>query len=910
MATLPHDTYANPTTPLWATASGNQNISSTQITLTPPGLPTATGGTITYSGGYTYHTFTSSGTFTSTSPLLVNYFAIGGGGGGGAWSGGGGGAGGLQQATNYSLPSGAYVIGIGQGGLGGAGETTPATNGANTTIGSIVTAYGGGHGLNTNSGSFSGVVGCGGGRAYSPGGSGQAGLQGGDGGNNTTGGATGGGGVGGNGGGGGVVLYGNPGGVGVSYFNGTTLQVGGGGGGGGIAGGTGGTASYGGGAGANGSPTAIAGGNGTANTGGGGGGGSGTGSGTGNNGTGGNGGSGIVIISYLTITPDVVLTNQGGVLAQNGFSDIATSLWSTTPATSNKIYMDSSNILSNSGSNLYFNGSLLVNSGDLSNISDWALYSAVSNIECSNGGVKRSINNANAITSVSVSASSNVTTDKVVANTISNATNLSLVSGATSVGLLTNSFPQITNSAFSSISNVVDRLVDIGGDATYSIVAKNGNRGNITIQANSGDNNETSYGQINLTANGTKQTVGSVQYSYGGLLQLTANTPILTGAGVVSTSAVKINGGGVNIYAGSFSSFGSLAGQLYLWGQLGTSLTCSASPPSPITAGSVYIYGSNGTKMDGLVQMSNLSNISGSGFTINGGGNSGSIISNFYSISAVGVSASNGGFERLPATTYISSPDSRPVVVYDLTIETFYQAPIPPFIPELKSSIYLKSGWDIYLNTSNGGRVLYNSNEVLTTATNPNWSTIPATQTANLSNYDLSNVGNVRGGATMGLYATNINVNAGLNMLNNTISNVSSVTGAYINLNATSVGVNITTPGTISLTGSTGIIISNLTNVNADLYANANLYRDIQGTDIAQPVIQSGTASGTGNSGSVAVTIPTAYIIIPKVFVTHKGTSPANTSVVVSTGGTFTIYWTNAGSGTQNFDWMSIGSYA
>jgi hypothetical protein len=701
----------------------------------------------------------------------------------------------------------------------------------------------------------------------------------------------------GNGGLGGTFVIG-----GVSYF-----LAGGGGGGRGVAGETA-PGSAGGGAGGlfqqEGQPA-------VANTGSGGGG-------TSLGGYGGNGGSGIVIIAYLTNPPDVVLTNNNGVLAQNGFSDIATSLWSTTPATSNKIYMDATNILSNSGSNLYFNGSLLVNSGDLSNISDWALYSAVSNIECSNNGAKRSINNANAITSVSVSATSNVTTDKVVANTISNATNLSLVSGATSVGLLTNSFPQITNSAFSSISNVVDRLVDVGGDANYTIVAKNGNRGNITIQANSGDNNEVSYGQINLTANGTKQTIGSVQYSYGGLLTLSANTPILTGAGVVSTSAVKINGGGVNIYAGSFSSFGSLAGQLYLWGQLGTSLTCSPSPPSPITAGSVYIYGSNGTKMDGLVQMSNLSNISGSGFTINGGGNSGSRISNFYSISATGMSATDGGFQRLPATTYISSPDSRPVVVYDLTIETFYQAPIPPFISELKSSIYLKSGWDIYLNTSNGGRVLYNSNEVLTSATNPNWSTVPATQTANLSNYDLSNVSNVRGGATMGLYATNINVNGGLNMLNNTINVSNIASSGNINISNTApYGLFLTTgSGSFNATTELGITSPRISMTGDTTFFGTNttinfaFKRRLQTTDIAQPITQYGNGSGTGNNGNITITIPTAYSSSTSynVFITHTNGTPPNLSVVKNTANQFTIYWTNAGGGTQPFDWMTIGT--
>lgn len=876
MATLPHDTYANPTTPLWATSVGNSNISSAQITLTPPGLPTATGGTITYSGGHTIHTFTSSGTFRIISPskVLVDILCVGGGGGAGGYIGGGGG-GGVVATLSTSLDTGSYAISVGAGGTGQIGTATPvATAGSPSSMGSVLTAGGGGAsasvgGVAGSSGAFTG------GAWYNPnsnsGGGAGAGQNGAD--------AT--------------ASKGGNGGNGVSSSISGTATYYGGGGGGGFYTGSQGLGGLGGGA--NGSPTY----NpsihydGTNGLGGGGGGAS-----SGGVAIGGNGGSGIVIISYLTITPDVVLTNQGGLLAQNGFVDIATSLWSTTPATSNKIYMDATNILSNSGGNLYFNGNLLVNSGDLSNISDWALYPAVSNIECSNGGVKRSINNANAIGCVSLTATSNITGDKVIVNTISNATNLSVVSGATSVGLLSNSFPQITNSAFSSISNMVDRLVDTGGDANYTIVAKNGRSGIITLQANSGDNNEVSFGKITLTANGTQQTIGSVQYTYGGLIEMYANTPIPTGAGVVASSSVKINGAGVNIYAGSFNSFGSLAGQLYLWGQTGTSLTSSGSPPSPVVAGSVYIYGSNGTKMDGLVQMSNLSNISGSGFTINGGNNSGSHISNFNTIRCDTFYGVAGNYQTINVCNIQGYTAGSSITISTTPVATTYP------------SITLNSQSNINLITSNSGRVLYNGSEVLTSATYPNWSTIPATQSANLSNYDLSNVGNVRGGATLGLYATNINVNGGLNMLNNTISNVSNVTGSYININGTSSGINITTPGALSLTGTSGIIISNTTNVNADLYANGNFYRDIQGVDIAQPVIQSGEASGTGNSGSVAVTIPKSYVIIPKVFVTHQGSSPANTSVVVSTGGTFTIHWTNAGSGTQTFSWMSVGSYA
>ena len=43
----------------------------------------ATGGTITYAGGYVVHTFTSNGTFTSLEDLTIDCLIVAGGGGGG-----------------------------------------------------------------------------------------------------------------------------------------------------------------------------------------------------------------------------------------------------------------------------------------------------------------------------------------------------------------------------------------------------------------------------------------------------------------------------------------------------------------------------------------------------------------------------------------------------------------------------------------------------------------------------------------------------------------------------------------------------------------------------------------------------------------------------------------------------------
>lgn len=106
-----------------------------------------TGGSISDSGGYRYHTFTSSGSFISNCSKAVDYLVVGGGGGGGGGFegtyggfsyGGGGGAGGVLNSST-TLPANTYAITVGTGG----GSNV---SGANSSISGIATAIGGGRG--------------------------------------------------------------------------------------------------------------------------------------------------------------------------------------------------------------------------------------------------------------------------------------------------------------------------------------------------------------------------------------------------------------------------------------------------------------------------------------------------------------------------------------------------------------------------------------------------------------------------------------------------------------------------------------------------------------------------------------------------------------------------------------------
>jgi hypothetical protein len=259
----------------------------------------ATGGTITQSGGYTTHAFTTVGssTFTVNSPITVQVLAIAGGGGGGSVgspcteNGGGGGAGGLVYNGTYAA-SGSISVTVGGGGA-------IHTNGNDSIFGAI-TATGGGWGANysCNAGRNGNAGGSGGGaiahnNATGTGGAGSPAGQGYKGGNAVSG--SGGSAFPSKGGGGGAGGAGGDapnngcggGGVGLNYSAtyGTTYGVSGWFAGGGGGGGCGGGGSGGGGSG----------GAGTANTGGGGGGNA-------------AGGSGIVLVRYPT--PSTVVTGQ------------------------------------------------------------------------------------------------------------------------------------------------------------------------------------------------------------------------------------------------------------------------------------------------------------------------------------------------------------------------------------------------------------------------------------------------------------------------------------------------------------------------------------------------------------------------------------------------------------------------
>lgn len=146
-------------------------------------VPQVSGGTVQTINGNEIHTFTSSGTLTTTNPLFnVQVLVVGGGGAGGtppaipssgpyvgAYTGGGGGGGQVSYySTTSTLLSDSYTVTVGAGGTGALG--LPGTSGGASQVtgsaGLLFYAGGGGGGSSTTAASLSDTGSSGGGSDY------------------------------------------------------------------------------------------------------------------------------------------------------------------------------------------------------------------------------------------------------------------------------------------------------------------------------------------------------------------------------------------------------------------------------------------------------------------------------------------------------------------------------------------------------------------------------------------------------------------------------------------------------------------------------------------------------------------------------------------------------------------------
>jgi hypothetical protein len=185
--------------------------------------------------------------------------------------------------------------------------------------------------------------------------------------------------------------------------------------------------------------------------------------------------------------------------------------------------------------------------------------------------------------------------------------------------------------------------------------------------------------------------------------------------------------------------------------------------------------------------------------------------------------------------------------------------------------------------------------------------TYNANGTGNLSLYSQNNDVTIGSGryialnATTGCAMNNGGASISIASDNNIYftGNGGSGTTRFANFQDTNVAFNSGTPGSLSMYMNG----NNIRNVG-------DLTRNLGSAVVSQPVIQYGTASGSGVSGTVTVTIPNTYTSRATyvVQVTMKDAPTAQLYATPITGNTFTIGWTSAGTGTQNIMWVTFGT--
>jgi hypothetical protein len=265
---------------------------------------------------------------------------------------------------------------------------------------------------------------------------------------------------------------------------------------------------------------------------------------------------------------------------------------------------DKLQIISN---DLYYNNSLIALAGGISNVSDWYLYPALSNVEL-NAGVGIDFDgrllsrsgadlffggvNLNSSTWSQYPALQNVNLSNF---SLSNVSGLSASSNFTAnVGSnYVLDARTIKNVSYSSISNectsfnvITDTINPLGG-SKINLIANNGSGGEIALNAKSSITGSIG-GKVSITADGGN-TGGFV---YGGLVEITANTGGALPTGF--TSAIKMSAASVLSYAGAVSPFASVAGYNFVYGTAGVNLIAGVPSVLPNVPGSVYMTGDIG----------------------------------------------------------------------------------------------------------------------------------------------------------------------------------------------------------------------------------------------------------------------------------------------------------------------------
>lgn len=370
----------------------------------------------------------------------------------------------------------------------------------------------------------------------------------------------------------------------------------------------------------------------------------------------------------------------------------------------------------------------------------------------------------NSATTTTTYLNSTVTNANTVNAGVVATTNVS--NGSSSNALTLQSPSNDTNVLGNRVFVRADQNAVVSAYSDVTITASNGNRGRINLTSSEGYLNGLA-GEVNITANGGTVGVYPADYATGGLVNITANTPV--GSYYTTTSAIKLSAASVLSYAGAVSPVGSLLGYNYIQGTLGVNIIAGTASSVPNVAGTNYLYGVNGTTIQNTLYTDTIRNI------IAGDLNLASTSNNINlavaaSNASISLTASNTG-----ANIVLTSPDIRFVGPLNMTNNA------------ISNCTSLSSSNSLTLNANAFSNIVLNANTVVVDGN------------MNLSNHVLFNVSNIQANSNLILSSTTggniVLSNIGFfNMSGFNISNVGNITGSNTTLS---------TSGNLTLTSST-----------------------------------------------------------------------------------------------------------
>jgi hypothetical protein len=158
-------------------------------------------------------------------------------------------------------------------------------------------------------------------------------------------------------------------------------------------------------------------------------------------------------------------------------------------------------------------------------------------------------------------------------------------------------------------------------------------------------------------------------------------------------------------------------------------------------------------------------------------------------------------------------------------------------------------------------------------------------------------------------------------------TNIQAFTGLYL---TSAVRANITAPAVriegdvdhvncnvsfISQLRSLSTLNNSIDGVNLNINApstiiSGTVQRILSARNVTQPILQYDVVASSGNSGSIVVTLPTAYTSVSSfvAFACMEDPDPAEISVVRNTASEIEIFWQTAGGGSHSIAWNCMGT--